>query len=292
MSDTLIENVSDTAFWIAHHRAVESERSDALFRDPWAAQLAGDRGEKIARMMPRGFITGWMVAIRTRIIDDYLQSAIAEGADVIVNLGAGLDARPFRLDLPKTLLWIEADYPDLIAFKEKQLAGETPRCHLERVKIDLANITDRRRLFASINARAKKMVVLTEGVVPYLSNEDVGSLADDLRELDHLRYWIIDYFAPYTAKYRRRVMRGRMQNAPFKFEPDDWFAFFNAHGWQCRDMRYVTEEGERLKRPMQFPPHLILLMAIRSLFMSKEKRAAFQKFAGYALLEPIAEPSR
>ena len=87
------------------------------------------------------------------------------------------------------------------------------------------------------------------------------------------------------------MMHKRMQNAPFKFEPDDWFAFFKAHGWQCKDMRYVAEEGERLKRPIQFPLHLRLLMAIRSLFISREKRAAFRKFAGYALLEPITEPS-
>lgn len=288
----MIENVSDTAFWIAHHRAVETVRSDALFRDPWASRLAGDRGQKIARSMPRGFVMGWMVAIRTRIIDDFIRSAVAEGADVILNLGAGLDTRPLRMDLPKTLLWIEADYPDLIAFKENQLAVETPRCQLERVKIDLANVAERRQMFARTNARAKKMVVLTEGIVPYLSTEDAGSLADDLRALDHLRYWITDYFAPYVTKYRRRLMQRRMQNAPFKFEPEDWFAFFKAHGWQCKDMRYVAEEGERLKRPMEFPLHLKVLVGMRWLFVSKEKRAAFRKFAGYALLEPITEPAR
>ena len=29
-----IRNVSDTALWVAVYRAMESERSDALFRDP------------------------------------------------------------------------------------------------------------------------------------------------------------------------------------------------------------------------------------------------------------------
>ena len=55
MADTLIESVSDTAFWIAHYRAVETKRRDALFRDPLAGVLAGDRGEKIARAMPMSF---------------------------------------------------------------------------------------------------------------------------------------------------------------------------------------------------------------------------------------------
>jgi O-methyltransferase involved in polyketide biosynthesis len=51
MATALIGNVSDTAFWVAHHRALESERADALFRDPLAGILAGDRGRQIAKEM-------------------------------------------------------------------------------------------------------------------------------------------------------------------------------------------------------------------------------------------------
>ena len=39
-----IQNVSDTAFMVAGFRASETERADALFRDPLAAKLAGDHG--------------------------------------------------------------------------------------------------------------------------------------------------------------------------------------------------------------------------------------------------------
>jgi methyltransferase (TIGR00027 family) len=236
--------------------------------------------------MPVRWMTGWMVAIRTYIIDTYIRAVIAEDANLILNLGAGLDTRPYRMDLPKPLVWIEADYPDLIASKDKQLSGETPRCQLERAKIDLANLSERRRVFASVNARASKMLVLTEGVVPYLSVEDVGSLADDLGALDHLRYWIVDYFSPQIAKYRRRLMRGKMQNAPFKFEPGDRFGFFEEHGWRCKEIRYVAEEAQRLRRPIPWPLPLKLFARIRRLFASPAERAAFERFAGYALLEP------
>jgi hypothetical protein len=30
--------------------------------------------------------------------------------------------------------------------------------------------------------------------------------------------------------------------------PDDWFAFFAAHGWRAREVRYLPEEGARLGR--------------------------------------------
>jgi hypothetical protein len=78
----------------------------------------------------------------------------------------------------------------VIEFKEKRLLRETPRCQLERVKVDLANLPELRRFLERINLRAKKILVLTEGVVSYLSVEEVGSLANDLKAVDRIRYWI------------------------------------------------------------------------------------------------------
>ena len=222
MAAPLIENVSDTAFWVAHHRALEGERADALFRDPLAGVLAGDHGRLIAETMPQPAMTTWAVVIRTCIIDDFIREAIAQGADTILNLGAGLDTRPYRMELPASLTWIEADYPDMIAFKESRLAGEAPRCKLTRLKLDLADTSARRQMLAGVEASAKKMLVLTEGVIPYLTEEAVGSLADDLRALKSARWWIVDYFSPQVLRMRARRMKHKMQNAPFKFTPDDW----------------------------------------------------------------------
>jgi O-methyltransferase involved in polyketide biosynthesis len=61
-----IRDVSDTAFWIAYHRKLESERSDALFHDPFAAKLAGERGKRISEAMPTSRVVAWTVALRTR----------------------------------------------------------------------------------------------------------------------------------------------------------------------------------------------------------------------------------
>jgi methyltransferase (TIGR00027 family) len=288
MTENLIGSVSDTAYWIAHYRAVETERPDALFRDPLAGVLAGDQGRKIARAMPMPLMTGWVVVIRTCIIDDYIRLALAEGIDGVVNLGAGLDTRPYRMNLPESLLWVEADYPQVINFKEQQLSGQTPRCRLERFKLDLANGSERRQFLESIRARSTKILVLTEGVISYLSVEEVGSLADDLTALGSVRYWIADYFSPQIVKFRRRWsgMRKRMRNAPFRFTPNDWFGFFEEHGWSAKEIRYLAEEGDRLKRPIQLPLLWKLLFKARAIFVSKERRAAFRKFSAYVMLVP------
>jgi methyltransferase (TIGR00027 family) len=287
MAEPAIQDISDTAFWVAHFRAVENERPDALFRDPFAGRLAGERGRKIAAAMPAARMTGWTLAMRTRIIDDFIQSAIREGVDTVLNLGAGLDARAYRLELPRSLRWIDADYPRIIEHVERSLAGERAHCALERVRIDLADLPARRKLFAQADAGSKRMLVLTEGVVPYLTSEDVASLADELRALDRARYWVVDYFAPEAMKYmQRKGVVGAMRNARLRFAPADWFGFFREHGWRLREIRYLAELGDQVRRPIPVHRLFKITMKIIAPLVPKERRDAFRKFTGFVLLEP------
>ena len=113
---TGISDVSETSLWVARYRAREAERPDALFRDPLAARLAGERGRAIAESIHASRYTGWSVVIRTVVIDAYIKELVRKGIDTVINLGAGLDARPYRLDLPPSLRWFEVDYPHMIEF--------------------------------------------------------------------------------------------------------------------------------------------------------------------------------
>src|SRR5262249_3702282 len=103
----LLRNISDTALWAAVYRAREDERDDAVFRDPFARRLAGERGEEIATKMPRGKKDTWAWVTRTVLFDQFITEQVRDGVDMVVNLAAGLDARPYRLPLPSTLTWIE-----------------------------------------------------------------------------------------------------------------------------------------------------------------------------------------
>ena len=106
----LIEHVSDTAFWVAYFRWVETQRKDALFRDPLAIKLCGERGVELARHMGIERAMAWSMALRTWIIDRYIRDAMQGGIDMVVNLGAGLDTRPYRLDLSPDFPWVEVDF--------------------------------------------------------------------------------------------------------------------------------------------------------------------------------------
>ena len=283
MTDTPIRDVSDTAYWIAHHRANESERPDALFSDPLARRLAGDLGARIAHGLPAQRFIAWNVAVRTRIIDDFLARAIVQGADTVLNLGAGLDTRPYRMPLPAALRWVEADQAHIMAYKKEKLAGEQPHCQLDSVSLDLSDPEARRRMLAEVNSRSGKLLVLTEGLMPYLSEDEGSALARDLRALDHARWWIVDYVSRQALAYRERGgMAKKMQNAPFRFDPDDWEDFFRSRGWECRDMRFMPVEGERLGRPFPVPGIMRWVMRLAP----EAKKKAFRELMGYALMEP------
>ncbi len=162
----VIEDVSDTALWVAAYRAQETQRPDAVFHDRFAARLAGEKGEKIAEKIGRTGFVAWMIVVRTCIIDAYIRELIAEGVDTVLNLGAGLDTRPYRLELSASLRWIEVDYTNIIDRKEARLRDEQPQCRLQRVRLDLADQPARKQLFADVSSRAEKVAILTEGVIP------------------------------------------------------------------------------------------------------------------------------
>lgn len=278
-----INDVSDTAFWVAVYRADESQRPDALFHDAFALQLAGERGRKIAESMAHTHYAKWSVVLRTRIIDTFLQNLVVNGVDCVINLGAGLDSRPYRLNLPPSLLWIEADYPHMIQFKNEKLANTQPTCILERASVDLADNKSRRDFLAQANTRGKKIAILTEGVTPYLTNDQVADLAKDLKAQPHFKYWIVDYFSADVLKYMRSKKRVRqMKNAPFKFEPGDWFGFFSRLGWKASEVRYIYDEAVAVQRPPPTP----FWMKILALFMSASKRKQFTQGTAYVILEP------
>src|SRR4026208_1581667 len=88
-----IEHISDTARWVAVYRAMESERPDAIFRDAFAAKLAGARGDEIVEGMNRGRAMAWAMIVRTAVFDEIiLEKVKGGGVDLVLNLAAGLDA--------------------------------------------------------------------------------------------------------------------------------------------------------------------------------------------------------
>src|SRR5436853_5271754 len=120
----LIQNISDTAKWVAVFRAEENERPDAVFHDPFAKKLAGEKGEQIADSVHFSRQNSWTFVARTFLFDQYIMLHVQQGYDMIINLAAGLDARAYRLTLPQNLKWIDVDLPEMIDYKNEILKNE------------------------------------------------------------------------------------------------------------------------------------------------------------------------
>ena len=278
-TDPLIRNISDTACWAAMYRARETGRPDALFRDPFARRLAGQRGEQIADTMPDSNRHTWAWVTRTYLFDQFITGQVQQGVDLVLNLAAGLDARPYRMPLPGALRWVEVDLPEMIAYKEDLLRDEKPACALERVRLDLADVGARRDLFRQLGGSARRAVVITEGLLIYLAPDEVGALAEDLAAPPGFQRWVLELASPGLLRLLQRSIGGPLSQAgaPLKFGPEEGPGFFTKHGWQPLEVRGILKTAARLKR-------LSLGMRLLALLPESAGRRGSRPWSGVCLL--------
>ncbi len=247
---------SQTAYLIALLRALESERDKALFQDPLARRLAGREGAIMAELLPRKAPIINAIAIRTRVVDDFIGVLVASaGVDTILNLAAGLDTRPYRLALPSSLRWIEVDLPALLTQKEALLQNEQPVCHLQRVTLDLTDIERRRSFFETVNASAKRVLVLSEGLLGYWSETQVAALATVLYDQTNFHWWLFELVSaaalPWSAlPSEQRLLDDylRSETPSLQFAPAQGAVFFQAYGWDTAHICSGFEAMRRFKR--------------------------------------------
>lgn len=278
-----LESVSDTARWVAMYRALESERPDARFRDPFARRLAGPRGEEIARTLP-GFRSGlWPMVARTCAFDEVVLRSIACGADTVVDLAAGLDSRPWRMALPPSLRWFDVDLPGILGYKTGSLRDERPACAYEAVPADLTVASERRDVFARIGAVAGRALVLTEGLLVYLADDAVADLAADLHSVPSFRWWLLDLIAPRLRRMLDRRWGPSLgaARAPLRFAPAESTRFFERFGWREVEFRSTLEEALRLGRA----PWNAWIWRLVGRLAPPGKREELRRLGGFALLE-------
>jgi methyltransferase (TIGR00027 family) len=198
-SQAEISHVSDTALMVAACRALETARPDGFVRDPFAERLAGARGMAIARALPGLETMCFGVGARSRFVDELVMECCAElEIRTVLSVGCGLDTRPWRLDLPAGLRWIEVDFPAMLDYKAAVMASERPSCRLERIPADLNDAARRRAAFAS--AAGPPGLMITEGLLQYLPGGTVEALAAEPAAMSGIRYWLADITSPAFAK--------------------------------------------------------------------------------------------
>jgi len=205
MADSDIGNfTNDSAMMISWERALETKLEDALFQDPFAEALAGTKGQKLsddfAQLCTAFEMEGWpdfhktWTAVRTRFIDDRVAQLAATGAFLqLVNLGAGMDTRAYRLECYKAFTngAFEVDMQVVNSGKRKIvsefLGDPSPYCKVENVDLDFL---DKEKTLgtelSSGSARScsfhahEPTIFVSEGLIMYLGPEGKLKLIRDV----------------------------------------------------------------------------------------------------------------
>ena len=190
-SDADITHVSDTALMVAAGRALESASEESLIRDPFAERLAGERGMAILRALPNPKMMQFGVAVRSRFIDELLLDALTtKNIATVVCLGCGLDTRPWRLEVPSDLVWIDVDFKTILDYKDSVMRDARPKCRRTQLTADLSDATERLRTYGAVGPAPALM--LTEGLLMYLPAATVEALASEAGRKSGIAYWISD----------------------------------------------------------------------------------------------------
>ena len=249
-----ITHVSDTALMVAACRAHETTLPDAFVSDPFAARLAGSRGKAILDGMPYANVLRMGLAIRTRFLDELLLEALAMYPIAsVLSVGCGLDTRPWRLDLPGNLKWVEIDFADMLNYKERMMSGERPRCRRERLIADVNDPVQRRALYDAVGTESALMI--TEGLLMYLPAATVDALAAETRQHSGIAHWISDInTTAFAAALGGADAMNSLKHvrAPDAMRGEEILEVLAHRGWEITARRsYITDVGfirERILR--------------------------------------------
>jgi len=255
-----IKHVSDTALMVAGCRALETARSDGFVHDPFAERLAGERGMAIVRSIPRPEMMCFGIGVRSRFMDELITNCITGNSiTTVLSIGCGLDSRPWRLDLPANLRWIEIDFPDMLEYKTGVMASEKPRCRLEHLPADLTGAAQRRQVFE--RAPAAPGLMITEGLLMYLASDIVEALAAEPAAVSGIRYWLSDITSPGFARNIGMDSYQSIQDmrAAGHLDGLQILDVVYRNGWASVDRRsYLTGDiafaADRIRRMMNIPP--------------------------------------
>jgi methyltransferase (TIGR00027 family) len=258
-----VEAVSTTAQWTAAARALESERSDRVFHDPWARMVAADRGfELLDRYAGAG--TAAFIVVRTRFIDDAIAETIAD-SDIrqVALIAAGMDTRAARLPWPDGVVLYELDRPGLLAAKETLLPRDSfvPGCDRRTVAVDLAADWLRAAQDAGLDP-TQPTLWIAEGLLFFLPEPAVRRLLGTLRAASAPGSVLIGDFVSASAltnPMARNFMRTLAEDGSgWQFGTDEPEEYLRETGWRPVDIKQPGEDRANFGRwPYAVPPRAL-----------------------------------
>ncbi|OBH07055.1 methyltransferase [Mycobacterium sp. E2699] len=160
-------------------RALDSRLPRPFLGDTMADEILTKVGYDLARfpalttkfLDPRSRV--FDISVRAKTLDDLVRLFISDHPDaVVLDLGAGLDTRIFRIDPPPTVAWYDIDFPEVIALRSRVVPQ-----HGNAHSIG-ADLTDPHWLDDVPSSRPA--VIVGDGLIAFLTQDGFVSLLDRL----------------------------------------------------------------------------------------------------------------
>lgn len=260
---------SQTAVAAATHRAAHQVLEQGrIFADPLALRILGEDAETVARNAeekPSGRRMRIFIAVRTRLAEDSLASAVERGVRQVVVLGAGLDTYAYRSPLRDRLRIFEVDHPATQAWKRQRLedAAIPIPSSLSFAPVDFEHQTLAEGLAAAGFDPAQQTFFTWLGVVPYLTEEAVWSTLGFIASLPNGAHVVFDYSNPPASFSAEMCTRHERRSAHVAELGEAWLSYFEADNLRAKLMALGFSEIEDLGPPQiaaRYFPHLMITL--------------------------------
>lgn len=254
------EKTSRTAQYMAFFRALETQRKDRLFSDPYAIHFIDSKLRLATRLYPFSIFTKYINntinkkipgalssgIARTKYIDSLLENAVSNGVKQVIILGAGFDTRAVRLDFLKNIPVIEIDHPNTSNFKAeiyKKRIGQVP-ANVTFLQIDF-NEQNLDELALKHNLDfSKSTAIIWEGVTNYLTKEAVKSTFSFISKFANNSHIIFTYVHKDILQNPASFLGGKKlledlkkieEHWTFGFLPEELPIYLNQFGIELKE---------------------------------------------------------
>jgi len=211
-------------------------RAQVIERDRYAKELVQRIDYDFSRFEKWKKPLGYTL-FRTNIFDNEVASFLISHPDaVIINIGAGLDTRFFRIDNGK-IIWYELDLPEVIALR-KQLIQET-----ERHRFISGSITDKQWV-NEIQEKNRPTLFIIEGVLMYLKESEVKKFFKCAADNFPSAEVVVEIAGPFYTKFKHRLIQSTFS------KPSLHWSIWRVHELEQMDSRLKIHAVLEPKEPL------------------------------------------
>jgi O-methyltransferase involved in polyketide biosynthesis len=256
----LLTGEQETLLVPLYAKAIESQRPNPIFVDRKAQEILEHVEYDFVRLkVPRK--TAITLCIRANKIDAYTHEFFASHpGSVVIHLGCGLDSRYIRINNGE-VDWYDLDMPKVIELR-RRFYEETERYHFISSSVTDLGWMDR------ISSYSRPVLVIAEGLLMYLTEDEVKALILKLKEAFPRCELVFDAYSVFTAKHARSHPSIKKTGASIQWGLDDATSIEQwAEGIRLKEEWYFTQ-AESINT-LGFGYRLLFMIA--SLFTAAQK---------------------